>query len=101
MIVSAYAQSQDLCGSVPNTGGHRFADDPSSCRGYLWCNYNGENLVSVHQGTCDPDFHFNSANGACDGSLACETNLCVANTNPGETKRVIAKNVIFSAQKRK
>jgi len=91
-VICAYAQNQDLCGNVPNNGGHRFADDPSACRNYLWCNYNAANeLVSVHQDSCDEGFHFNSANGACDANHACDPNLCIANIVATETKRVIAK----------
>ncbi|KAL7033212.1 hypothetical protein ACKWTF_007508 [Chironomus riparius] len=89
LLVSAYAQSQDLCGKVANNGGQRFADDPSNCPGYLWCNYNAENeLISVHQGTCDTGFNFNNVNGACDANLVCDANLCIANTVPDTIKRI-------------
>ena len=74
---------------MTNSGGHRFADDPSSCPGYLWCNYNAANeLLSVHQGTCETGFNFNNVNGACDASHPCDVNLCIANTVPDTIKRV-------------
>ncbi|CAG9797595.1 unnamed protein product [Chironomus riparius] len=70
-----YAQSQDLCGSAtpePTTG-FTFADDPSSCTAYLWCNYRGTALVSVHQGNCEAGFNFNAATSSCSpaASLPC------------------------------
>ena len=71
-----YAQSQDLCASALLEANMPFifADDPSDCRAYLWCNYQGNNLVSVHQGRCEVG-NFNAINMACDPTLLC-TDRC-------------------------
>lgn len=72
VISCVYAQSQDLCGSATPeaTTGFTFADDPSDCTAYLWCNYRGTNLVSVHQGRCSTG-NFNGATSKCDASFEC------------------------------
>ncbi|XP_070500713.1 peritrophin-44-like [Chironomus tepperi] len=72
ILSCVYAQNQDLCANArpePTTG-FTFADDPSDCAAYLWCNYRGTNLVSVHQGRCSLG-NFNPSTSSCETGFAC------------------------------
>ncbi|XP_070500714.1 probable chitinase 10 [Chironomus tepperi] len=71
LISSAFA-SQDLCKDALTPAGStfKFADDPASCAGYLYCHYVGDVLQQVVQGTCPPGFNFNGASASCENEVA-------------------------------
>ena len=80
IVGCVYGADQDLCANRVSPGTNAFADDPSDCAAYLWCNYNSNNeLVSVHQASCPTGFLFDGTTGKCDGNFTC-TAQCQHNT---------------------
>ena len=90
LIGLGYGQTnQNFCGTRTDPNQLIFVNDPSGCRAYLWCFFDGNNVLqSVHQGTCPEGFSFNEGAGACDAQLLCDEIPCLGNTGTIRVRKI-------------